>query len=344
MGILLLPVYLILLPMLLGAAVAEEPKQPPLPLGMMLQMALFQLTGLPFVLLGRSMKELTIWVNIIYLSAGLFCFLHILKRGRLRSAGLGPRQRAPLILPLVFFLLLVFQLYQAVTLAPFDGDDAYYIAQSVATAEQGDLYRTIPYTGFATALDARHALAIFPLWIAFLSEMTGIHATILAHTLLPLFLIPLTYIVYGMIGQELLNRAGAADRQENRKASLWGFLILAELLMIFGAPSIYPASIFFLTRTWQGKSVLANLVLPMVCYIMLRIGRRREVLLKTGILLFCTNIAAALCTTMGVFLTALVIAGAGTALAIYHRSLRLLFRLFLCCIPCLLYAGLYVIL
>ena len=75
MGILLLPVYLILLPMLLGAAVAEEPKQLPLPLGMMLQMALFQLTGLPFVLLGRSMKELTMWVNIIYLSAGLFCFL-----------------------------------------------------------------------------------------------------------------------------------------------------------------------------------------------------------------------------------------------------------------------------
>ena len=344
MGVLLLPVYLILLPMLFGIAVSGEQKLRALPLGMMVQMALFQLTGLPFVLLGRTMGELTLWVNVVYFCAGLCCLILILIGGRKRSGAYNAIQTAPLILPLIFLALLGFQLYQAVALAPFDGDDAYYIVQSVAAAESGDLYRTIPYTGFATALDARHALAIFPLWIAFLSKMSGVHATILAHTVLPVFLIPLTYIVYGMIGWELLQGGGTAEKHENTKACFWGFLILTELFQIFGAPSIYPASTFFLTRTWQGKSVLANLILPMVCFLMLRIGRRGETDFRTGLLLFCTNIAAALCTTMGVFLTALLIAGAGAALAIYHRSFRLLFGLFLCCIPCLLYAGLYIVL
>ena len=70
--------------------------------------------------------------------------------------------------------------------ASFDGDDAYYVVQSVLADQTGVLNRIRPYTGLSTDLDIRHALATLPLWIAYVARMTGIHATIVAHTLLPL--------------------------------------------------------------------------------------------------------------------------------------------------------------
>ena len=91
----------------------------------------------------------------------------------------------------------------ALTHASFDGDDAYYVVQSVITDETDTLYRILPYTGFSTSLDMRHAMAVFPIWIAYLARMTGIHATIVSHSILPLVLIPLTYLIYYEIGKVL---------------------------------------------------------------------------------------------------------------------------------------------
>ena len=36
------------------------------------------------------------------------------------------------------------------------------------------MYQKLPYTGMSTELDVRHGLAPFPIWIAWLSQMTGI--------------------------------------------------------------------------------------------------------------------------------------------------------------------------
>ena len=128
----------------------------------------------------------------------------------------------------------------------FDGDDAYYVAQSVITDETNVLYRILPYTGLTTTLDVRHALASLPVWEAYLARVTGIHAAIIAHSVLPLLLIPLTYIVYFRIGQRLF-------RGQGRKTA--AFLIVVGILQIFGNTSIYTNATFFLMRTWQGKSL-----------------------------------------------------------------------------------------
>ena len=84
----------------------------------------------------------------------------------------------------------------------------------------------------------------------------------MAHTVLPLVLIPLTYYVFFLIGRRLL---GA------RSVKLPIFMTIVSLMQIWGNSSIYTNATFFLTRTWQGKSVLANLVLLVDFWILLEI-------------------------------------------------------------------------
>ena len=231
--------------------------------------------------------------------------------------------------------LVVLQVYMAFTCAMFDGDDAYYVVQSVLADETGTLNRILPYTGLSTGLDIRHSLATLPLWIAYLARMTGIHATIVAHSLLPLVLIPLTYVCFYHIARRLPGMDG-------EKLPL--FLALTSILQIWGNTSSYTSATFFLMRTWQGKSVLANMILLNVIWLLLEIFSDKEQKNRKGfwVLLAVNNICAAMMTSMGAFLAALLIALIGLTAAIRYKKPGLLPRLAACCIPNVIYLALLV--
>ena len=150
---------------------------------------------------------------------------------------------------LLFFALVAWQLYKAFTLTSFDGDDAEYVAQSLVTWQSNTMYLIRPYTGGTTSLDIRHSLAVLPIWVAYIGRMTGLHTTILAHSVLPFVWIPLTYFVFYEVGKHLL---------KGKKEFLPAFMVLMALLQIFGNVSIFTNETFFLTRTWQGKAVAAS--------------------------------------------------------------------------------------
>ena len=195
-------------------------------------------------------------------------------RNRIQRTAVQNPER--LLFWLLFLASVGYQMYMAFAYASFDGDDAYYVVQSVLADQTGVLNRIRPYTGLSTDLDIRHALATLPLWIAYVARMTGIHATIVAHTLLPLIFIPLTYYVFVQIGRKLFS---------DGSVKLPIFLTLVSIMQIWGNISIYTNETFFLTRTWQGKSVLANLILLVELWLMLELcareksGKRQE---KTG--------------------------------------------------------------
>ena len=336
-------------------------------------LAIFQLVAVPFVLVGGNMDQLVMAATFAYAMA-FFIFLKIGKKNLSKETFdqqetetlSGFRFFLLLLLWGVFILLLFFELYKAVTMAPFDGDDAYYIVQSVSAYERGELYRTIPYTGFATSLDARHALAVFPLWIAYLSRLVHVHPAIMAHSILPLLLIPVTYVFYGLAALELWRGETSAQKPSDetaekvmstkdgetsgnltpfgRTAFLPGFLILICLLSLYGRTSIFTVSTFLVTRTWQGKSVLANCILASACYLLCKVGRDGVVRLETAFLMICAYLSGALCTTLGVFLLPLFVGGTGVCLSFYHKSWKLCLQMALCAVPALIYGLLYLIL
>ena len=75
----------------------------------------------------------------------------------------------------LFAVLLLIQLAAAGMLAYEEGDDAFYVAVATGTESSDTLYDILPYTGATTGTDARHGLAPFPVWTAFLARLSGIH-------------------------------------------------------------------------------------------------------------------------------------------------------------------------
>ncbi len=198
----------------------------------------------------------------VFAAAGIWGMIRDRKAGRSwwRRPEACRRGREEILYWCLFAVLVAWQLFHAFTMTSFDGDDAEYVAQSLVTVQSDSMYRVMPYTGGSTALDVRHSLAVLPIWIAYLGRISGIHTTILAHSMLPHLLIPLTYVVFYEIGKQLF---------KEKKEQLPVFMSVMALLQLFGNVSIYTNETFFLTRTWQGKAVAASLILPLTICLLL---------------------------------------------------------------------------
>ncbi|MDE5939131.1 MAG: hypothetical protein K2H37_08635 [Lachnospiraceae bacterium] len=259
---------------------------------------------------------------------------------------------------LLFFVLLGFQLYKAAAFASFDGDDAYYVVESLIAQEAGVMYRILPLTGGSTGLDVRHAMAVFPMWTAFVSVRAGVHATIVSHVVMPLVLIPLTYLLYYEIGRRLFvkspqsdgkqggaNEAQGVGRHVLQRENLPAFMIIMAMFQIFGNVSIYTNETFFLTRTWQGKAVAGALVIPALFWVLLQIKSVRKGRTDAGlwILLVCINMTAGVCSSIAVFLVCILIAVAAFCLAVAERDWKILFKVGAACIPNVVYMAVYVV-
>lgn len=328
--------------------------------GYFLMWALFEVVCIPMVVKGGyhnfSIACRIFSVLAILLAAvGVLCFCRHAKMGESmlgsRSKAQGQQnslaaQKKGRPLPcgweigmewLLFLILVGFQLYKSLSCASFDGDDAYYVVESLIAQQSDTMYTRLPYTGRATSLDVRHALAVFPMWVAFIAVRIDVHATIVSHMIMPVVLILLAYLLYYEIGRVLFK-----DR-ESRVI----FLIVMALLQIFGNVSIYTNETFFLTRTWQGKAVAGSLVIPAVFWLLLLLfeDRKKGERAEKGLwlMLVCLNMTAGICSSIAVFLVSLLMAAAAVLLALRHRDWRIVPRLAAVCIPNLIYMGLYVL-
>ena len=161
-----------------------------------------------------------------------------LNAGKIRKRSIGTR-----IMWFIVGALFVYMLVMAISCSWFDGDDAYYVAQSVITQQTGTMYSIQPYRGGSTGLDLRHVMAAFTMWISYVSTASGFHAAIFCHTVLPLVVIPITELIYIEIGRKLLG--------DKYRDLLPEFILFVMLFQVFGSTSIYTSETFLLTRTWQ---------------------------------------------------------------------------------------------
>ena len=267
--------------------------------------------------------------------AGVFRFdKNMLKKPDIQSLSIDTK-----IFYSIFFALVIFQMVMAVVTRIFDGDNSYYVTQSVIAQKMGAMYTVDPNKGGNIMLDGRHALAAIPLWIAFIAKAAGVHSTIVAYTVWPILIIPLAYFIYHEIAKVLF-----ADNTAMRPI----FMIMVNLLMIFGNISIYTPATFFLMRTWQGKSMLTSIAFPTILLIFLWMfkktgGEKKKLSQRASFwgLLALVNMFSGMCTEMG------VVFGAGLVLlltlVILYSSKRVtvLLGAFCSIIPNLVYVVLY---
>jgi len=380
--------WLLVIPVGLGLLFRKAPEREQLPerlqttgvtllIGYLLLFALLEIVGIPVMLLSvyhgySRMVILYAILQVLGAGAGYGFWIYRKKNAQKRSGAVEETnrfswlRREPYdswegrILLVLFLLLIGFQLYMAFTRASFDGDDAYYVVQALTAQQTDTLYRIDPNRGVSMPLDARHALALFPIWEAYVGTMCGVHATIMAHSVAPLLLIPLTYLIYYEIGCELFC---------NKKRLLPMFMALMALWQMFGNVSIYTTETFFLTRTWQGKSFAGNFIIPAVFWIFLCLfresDRRNQQKLDLGaeadaegksrkiqreksgslwILLTLLNLAAGASSSLAVLLSCALTMGLGVLLTIRSRRFRNLIYAGLSCVLGGAYVLLYMML
>lgn len=312
--------------------------------GQMLLWACFQLVCVPCVILEKDFQY------VVYDFGAASCVLvfagvwrTVSSRGKqlksVKSPSMNSRKtRTACILWTCFGVLLLLQLVQAVRLTYADGDDAYYVAVSTITENAETMYQKLPYTGGATNVDIRHGLAPFPIWIAFLSRVSGIQAVTTAHVAAPLMLILMTYMIFYLLGRRLL---------VGREKYLPLFLIFTELLILFGDYSFYTVENFMLARSRQGKAALGSIVFPMLLFLLFVLLDRLSEQKKSGksywALLCCTMMTGCLCSTLGSFLMCLFVAVTGLCAAVSYRQWKMLLPMALCCVPCVCYALMYLL-
>lgn len=226
--------------------------------------------------------------------------------------------------------VLVFILIMSQTKALFDGDDAYYVVQSLITQQNGSMYVTLPYTGGAAPIDMRHALAVFTMWITYVGCVSGIHTTIICHTVLPLVLIPLSLLIYSEIGIRLL---------KGKEDLLPYFALVTEFLILFGKTSLYTSETFLLSRTWQGKSLAGNLLIPMTVLTLIILFSEKKP--YKYVLLVLMNAVAGIFSSLAVMLISILIAAGGFWHGIYTKKLVNVIRAWLCLAPGVIYMLLY---
>ncbi len=295
--------------------------------GYLVMMALFHCLYLVFLLLGSTnFKLLTIVYSCLIL---VFAVVSLIRgHGLVRNCRQDFCNREALFLRIVFWFMVALQLGMRLTQQISDGDDAFYIATATAAVDSNTMNLIQPYTGVVTPdLDVRHAFSSGPVFLAYLSKVTMIHPAAMAHSVLSLILIVLHYLV-------VLGMAKVLFPDKKKEQYLLGIVVC--LFNVYGFVSIYTAQTFLLTRTWQGKSMFANLFIPAVFLLLLWMAsvKKKDKIpgvyyTVAGIILF----GATSTTTLATIVTPFLFMTGALFLAIYHKKFSILLKSALACIP-----------
>lgn len=348
--ILMSGVLLFLVPAVVGTLFEKVNIGPKKPLfywisGQMLLWAAFQLISVPMILKQCKFSQLQKVYSLFLLVLSAFAIISLV--WRLRKASKLEKEKLQkesidgnsIFLWMVFGALLLLQLVLSVCLAYEEGDDAFYVAISTSTEQSDWMYQSLPYTGLTTGLDARHGLAPFPIWIVYLAKMAGLPAVTMAQVVLPLFVILMTYGVYYLLAEYLL-----ADKRK------WIplFMIIVELMYLFGGYSDYSAENFLLVRATQGKAVMANVIIPTLIYLLFRLMAYIESEQKPKfvywLLLAFAMVAGCLCSTLGTLLSCMIVGVVGICTVVVYKNWKVFIPLMISCIIPAVFALLYFLL
>ena len=125
-------------------------------------------------------------------------------------------------------------------------------------------------------------------------------------------------------------------------------MIFISVVQIFSNYSVYTAGTFLLLRIWQGKAVLAGILLPAVAYMCARLMGRRQKGLKVQEsrgwpILFCLLLAACLVSSMGIILSMLMVGLYAFVCGVCARNWKVVGKALFCCMPNLIFAVIYIV-
>lgn len=298
--------------------------------------ALFQLVTVPLVLFKQSFIVVVIAISVII--AGLCIYGIIRKYYSIKSAKLPKLTNASERIAFILTCLTVLALLVITALMQhMDADDSRFVVNAVDIVRTNRMFLTNPATGQSIDVwkgellkDITSPWAVF---IAYCAKATGIHATVMAHTFLPLVLTLVMCMVYWMLS-DIFFKGDWVYRSI--------FFILAILLTVYGYYSVYSAETFAITRIWQGKAVVASIGIPLIYFICMKVYEDDT---RTGYyaLLYVMSFAMCLMSGMGITIGAVMIGCMASVYGIIKKSFKVFFKMAAAAVPCAVYFAIYII-
>lgn len=289
--------------------------------------------SVPMIFLRRSFQEMTmVCLAVLVVTAGINFVTESKncvrtwkaypklwkKQGRMQS---------------IWIILVVAQALYIALCYLVNDDDAYYVATAQTSLDTDSMYLIDPYTGEALkGWPERYVLSPFPLFVAFMSRMIGVKAPAFAHTLLPFLLVIFALYICYLWAYQLFTKERAAQTI---------FLYLSMTILAYSNFTTHARGMMLYSRIWQGKAVLAAVLLPFLLLLGVRLVTQTYRKADWA-LLFLVMMSSCLVSSMGIILAAIETGIFGILAGWHKRSWKIIGATMLCCLPNLLYAGIYV--
>ncbi|MGO5291755.1 DUF6077 domain-containing protein [Porcincola sp. LCP21S3_C12] len=327
-------------------------------LGYVIYFSLFEVICLACEVTLTSLSRLSVIMMTIgtafMLGGVVYCFrswltrLHSLKH-RIRVHGWLLAVVIALVLAVCFFALIY---------TDDSADSDFYVGMASTALYTNTIGRFDPTNGrLLKAINPRYAYALYPIHNAVVADLFHIPAIVAARSVMSVINAFVSCLAYYKLGQVLFAQktdrnltaeetgrmGGQGSVLQTRKTDV--FTILLLLLNLFSA-TIYMPGTFLFTRTFEGKHLIVNLVIPLAaaaCVAVYRgvpegTGEQRFVFENLFFLLL-----AGVCFSASVSVPALMTAAALLPLFVYSKKWKQLLRLFLAELPFLVWAGIYVL-
>lgn len=313
-------------------------------LGYMIEFAVGQLVSIPLIFNDGTLTELmSIYVPIIGGLAIISFIINIWRIIEILKELIRNIKLMPILSTVLLIVLIGMQLLALVKYTYVNEDDAYYVATATTSVQTDTLFKYSALTGSEEADEQvlmRYRLGPFPLYYAIMSKVLDIHPAIIAHFILPFIFIPLVYMIYWLFARKLF-------KDDKRAAVL--FMIFISILHIFSYYSGKNILILVMLRIWQGKAVLANIILPLILVLFIY-GEKNNLNFASFVAILITMLAGNFTTTMSIAMTPAIIMLIAviyefikliTKQTKFTKSLTLIMKCLICCVPSLVYGLMY---
>jgi hypothetical protein len=266
--------------------------------------AAFQVVAVPCIKFRTTFNTL-FWIYTAVVVILIGCGVWALQSGagtRKYRSGSWRRWLSPFLI--IALLVIAGQMCVYIFGMHLDEDDARWIAEANDALVKNRMLLHNPATGeYIGRFVGEMIKDVFSSWsmyLAWLSRTTGIRAVVIAHTVYPPILLGLSYSAYYEIGAQLF----ADEKGGKSKAHERGiFLLMVSVINLFMAGNVYTQSVFTLTRIWQGKAVVAAVMIPAILAIILRVQQtnpQAEGPIRDWILLIVVGVSCCLFSGMGI--------------------------------------------
>ena len=221
----------------------------------------FHLIAIPFMFFHLSFLPLY-YLSIGYFIIVILCALYLIYKNRfghkvkkkvLDCRNLIYKEKWKFILLVIIGICIIYQVIWVVYFQHTDIDDSYYLAEINSILQTNKIHSVEPASGIeGFNFQQQYALVSYEVLLSIIVKLFHVNTAFFAHTILPIFLIPLHYIVIYSIGKTIRNDVAEI------------FTLLYCMCNLFSGYSGYSQGAFLLFRIWQGKAVMINIVIPIL--------------------------------------------------------------------------------